>query len=186
MPLSRRDALVSATLWSGALLSAPLVGATRLFAATDEPTHPEAVFARAVAGLAVQTAGHVGLWQMDTASWSLDLSIGKIVFRNAARWTITAPVQVIGTRATGDGTWLWAWDHPSVPANLAADARLVRDFGVAHKLGELTTRKVEADEDRCWQFTALASYLARSSGAYRGPAGKTEVFMTFGEIEIRK
>jgi hypothetical protein len=37
-----------------------------------------------------------------------------------------------------------------------------------------------------WRMTALANRLCGSNGAYRGPAGKTIVFMTFGEIQLEK
>lgn len=179
MPFSRRDAVAGLTL-------APFIGATRLFAASDETTDSDTILKRAFADLQAKTAANVRLWQMDTASWSADLDLGTITFTNARHWTITGPVQVIGTRSTTDGTWLWGWDHPSVPAPLAAHARLVRDFGVAPKLEDMTTRKIEADKDRCWLYAALACYLGHATGAYRGPAGKAEVFMTFGEIRIGK
>ena len=179
MLVSRRHALAAFSL-------APFMASAATRAVVAEPTDIDAIFARANADLEVKTAAHVGTWHMDTASWQADLERGTITFRNRRNWTITAPVQVIGTRATTDGTWLWAWDHPSVPANLAADSRLVRDFGAAHGIDDFTKRKVMADEERCWLFTALACYLAKANGAYRGPAGKAEVFMTFGEMTISK
>lgn len=180
MLLSRRHALA-------ALSFAPFMGSAAVSAAVaEQPMDVDAVFARAKADLEAKTAAHVGTWHMDTASWQADLERGTITFRNRSNWVITAPVQVIGTRAITDGTWLWAWDHPSIPPNLASHARLVRDFGAAHRIADFTTRKVVADEERSWLFTALACYLAKANGAYRGPAGKAEVFMTFGEITISK
>lgn len=144
------------------------------------------VFARAIKQLDATTAVHVGSWHMDSASWSADLEAGTISFVNQRGWTITAPVQVIGTRSPGDGTWLWAWDHPSVPPACAAHSLLVKAFGAAQGLEALTTRKIEAGEDQAWELTALALHLSGANGAYRGPAGNAEVFMTFGEITIAK
>ena len=146
----------------------------------------DAVFERAEEALKAQTAAHNGTWHMDGARWSVDLDAGTITFINKRGWTISAPVQVIGTRSLADGTWLWGWDHPSVSVAQAANARLVRAFGRRQGLARLTTRKIEASERDAWRFTALAAYLAGANGAYRGPTGPTEVFMTFGEIVIAK
>ena len=41
-------------------------------------------------------------------------------------------------------------------------------------------------EDDAWTFTAVAARLGNANGAYRGPAGTALVFMTFGEIELKK
>jgi hypothetical protein len=146
----------------------------------------DAVFARASEELDDKTAAHIGSWHMDGARWDADLEAGTITFVNQRGWTIRAPVQVIGTRAITDSTWLWAWDNPSIPAACAADARLVKAFGEAQGLEALTTRKIEASEENAWELTALAAHLAGATGAYRGPSGPTEVFMTFGAITIEQ
>ena len=59
-------------------------------------------------------------------------------------------------------------------------------FGEKYRLERLTTRRIEASETECWQFAALACHLANAQGAYRGPAGATLVFMTFGNVTISK
>lgn len=99
-------------------------------------------------------------------------------------WTITAPLQVVGTFNTSDGTWLWGWDHPSVPEPLARHAEAARVFGARYGLGMFTERQVEASEEDGWTFTAVACHLAGAQGGYRGPSGATRVFMTYGEVTI--
>lgn len=146
----------------------------------------DAVFERATAELDAKTAVHAGTWHLDTSAWAVDLEVGTIRFTNDQGWTITAPVQVVGTYNSDDGTFLWGWDHPSVPAPVAVDAGLVRDFGAAQGLELLTTRKVEISEAEAWELTALAVHLAGEQGGYRGPSGSTYVFMTFGEPSISK
>ncbi len=130
------------------------------------------------------TNAHNATWRLGTARWDADLDAGTLTFTNDRGWKIVAPVQVIGTLNTADGTWLWGWDHPSVPEPLRAHAALVRDFGAAHGLEAFTTRHIEASEEDGWQFAALAAYLAKAQGAYRGPSGQTMIFMTFGELTI--
>jgi hypothetical protein len=147
---------------------------------------PDLTLNRSIADIRAKTEAHVGLWGLDEASWAADLETGIITFTNKRGWTITAPVQVIGTFNTKDSTWLWGWDHPSVSEPLAAHARLARDFGEKYALERYATRKIVATETEVWHFTALACYLAGAQGGYRGPAGTTLVLMTFGEVAIER
>ena len=45
---------------------------------------------------------------------------------------------------------------------------------------------VECTEEQAWEFTAVAARLGDANGAYRGPAGTTLVFMTFGQVSLSK
>lgn len=146
----------------------------------------DAVFEKAINELQAKTAAHVGMWQADKASWTVDLDAAQIEFRNPKGLIITAPVQFIGTFLTTDNTFLWGWDHPSAPEPVREHAKLARSFGEAQGLDMLTTRKVTATEEDCWRFTALAAHLAGANGAYRAPAGNVLAFFTYGEVAIRK
>lgn len=148
------------------------------------PDEPDRSLDAAVHYLSALTNAHDATWRMGSASWDADLAAGTLTFTNDRGWNIVAPVQVVGTLNTADGTWLWGWDHPSVPEPLRHDAALVRDFGAAHGLEAFTTRHIEASEEDAWQFAALAAYLAKAQGAYRGPSGTTMIFMTFGTLTI--
>jgi hypothetical protein len=54
------------------------------------------------------------------------------------------------------------------------------------KITELTTPKMEMTEDKAWELAALTCKLGNHQGAYRGPAGPTMVFITFGEVKMQK
>jgi hypothetical protein len=150
-------------------------------------TERDLTIERARNEMQLRTEAAIGLWGMDSAAWAADLETGIITFTNAEKgWVITAPVQVIGTFNTDDDTWLWGWDHPSVPEPVGEHARLVRDFGEKYGLATLTTRKIAATMQDCWDFTALGCHLGGGQGAYSGPAGTARVFMTFGTVTINK
>lgn len=144
---------------------------------------PDLVFGRAESEIALKAGILKRMLGNDHDQWSVDLNEGWIKFTTPTR-VISAPVQVIGTYNTLDGTFLWGWDHPSVPKALGAHARLARQFGQKNNLPQFTTRKVKCTENEAWTFTAVALYLANANGSYRGPSGTTMVFMTFGRIEI--
>ena len=95
-------------------------------------------------------------------------------------------MQIIGTYNADDGTWLWGWDHPSVPAPLQQHARRLKVYGEERGIAAITTRKLSCEEAEAWDFAALACKLCEAQGAYRGPAGSALVFMTFGEVKLGK
>ena len=143
----------------------------------------EVVFGRAESEIALKTQLFQDIFGDEHYDWNVDLEAGTITFTSATK-IVSAPVQVIGTYNTLDRTFLWGWDHPSVPEPGRAAARLARQFGQRQNLPLFTTRMVECTEDQAWSFTAVALYLSGAQGAYRGPVGTTMVFMTFGEMRI--
>lgn len=141
---------------------------------------------KAMHGLRALTSAHDGMFQIGSAAWSVDQDEGTIVFDSPKGLRATAPVQIIGTYNTEDGTWLWGWDHPSVSPPLAEHAKRVHAYGTQKGFDILTTRKLTCPEDQCWELTALACLLCKAQGAYRGAAGPARIFMTFGEITLTK
>jgi hypothetical protein len=55
------------------------------------------------------------------------------------------PIQVVGTRADNNGTWLWSWANPSpnwAPA-VKDGTRRLREIGLARKVPELSERMLQ-------------------------------------------
>lgn len=172
------------TLWLGALVSL-LVGSPTMSEDPQARVHQskELVLARAEEDIAAKTEIFQHTVGQEAFDWSVDLDQGVIRF-TAASYVATAPVQVIGTYNMRDGTFLWGWDHPSIPESRRADAKLARQFGELQGLSQYTTRKVSCTEAEAWQFTAVASYLAGANGTYRGKSGPTLVYMNFGKVTV--
>ena len=118
--------------------------------------------------------------------WSADLDAGLIVFEFSDGVKATAPIQVVGTYNQQDDTFLWGWDHPSVPEPLRKHAALAKQWGEKNQVENFVNRKVYCSEDDAWSFAAVANRLANANGVYRGPSGTTLVFMTFGEVKLEK
>ncbi|GKX60500.1 DUF6882 domain-containing protein [Leminorella grimontii] len=150
-------------------------------------SEPDLTIARANNEMQLRTQAAVDMWGLDTASWAVDLDSGTLTFINDEKeMVITAPVQVVGTYNTEDGTWLWGWDHPSVTEPLGEFARRVRNFGEQYGREKLTTRKIAASIDDVWEFTALACHLGGGEGGYSGLSGSTRVLMVYGPVTISK
>lgn len=148
-------------------------------------SHEELV-ARAMSELQTKTAAHDAVWQIGSCSWQADINAGTLIFQSPNGMAVACDLQMVGTYDTTDGTFLWAWDHPSVPQHLSAHAALVRDYGEKANIESLRQQPARVTEQECWEFAALACHFADAQGAYRGPAGSTMVFFTFGEPRISR
>lgn len=137
--------------------------------------------------LKLKTDGHRKAWGLDkTIRWDLNQESGDLIFSLPDGMKATCPAQIIGTYNSEDHTWLWAWANSSIEEELKVDALKVRKYGEEHHIDRLTTRKWVGTEDEAWSMVALAVKLCGKQGAYRGPAGTTYVFITFGEVKLNK
>lgn len=116
------------------------------------------------------------------ANWNVDLNEGWLRWSFEGGRVMQADVQVIGTYNTRDGSFLWGWDHPSVPEPLRQAAQGLRAWGKARTEQALTTRSVAATEQQAWEWTALAAQQYGASGAYRGRSDATWVYMVYGPV----
>lgn len=137
--------------------------------------------------LRLKTEAHCVTWRLHEAhDWSLNQDDGKLVFVLADGLIASALAQIIGTFDTRDNTWMWSWNNPSISESLRRDAERVRAYGERVSVEQLTSAKWVGEENDAWAMTALACKLCDAQGAYRGPAGTTQVFMTFGDVEVSK
>ncbi len=136
--------------------------------------------------LRIKTGVQQRLFHIDTAKWAMSQDTGLITFTSPDGVTATAPAQIVGTYDTSVGTWLWAWDNPSIQPALAAYARVAQEYGQRHGVPELTTAEVSVPEAKCWEFAAAACELAGGQGVYRGPADGSRVLIAFGTLRLSK
>lgn len=121
-------------------------------------------------------------WQISTfKNYDIDLDNGIIEFRGDKE-VLGADIQVIGT--FHNGSFLWGWDHPSVPKRLRHDASLVRKWGIEKDINIFTQRKTPCDESMAWSFMAIAATLSNADGGYRAKTGDTLVFLTISNLRI--
>lgn len=158
-----------------------------IFSSSVMSQTPEQYIEAAREGLRLQTSAHSSAWHLgNEQQWSADLDAGIIVFQFADGLKATAPIQVVGTYNQVDGTFLWGWDHPSVPEPLRKHAAVARQWGEKNKVKNFISRKISCSENDAWGFAAVANRLSNANGVYRGPSGTTLVFMTLGEVKLEK
>ncbi|HXT40555.1 MAG TPA: hypothetical protein VN887_11115 [Candidatus Angelobacter sp.] len=139
-----------------------------------------------VEGLRLQTGAHQGTWHFGKEErWDFSQDTGELVFTFPDK-IVRAPSQIIGSFDSRTGTWMWAWANSSISESLTRDSLRVRQYGEQNHILRLTSPEWSAEEMDAWHMTALACRLCCSNGAYRGPAGTTFVFITFGEVQLSK
>lgn len=149
---------------------------------TDLPW--DTLIARARTELASRTALCDRLFGLGEAAWSLDLESGRIRFEAAGKPRAIAPAQIIGTHDPVTGSWLWGWDHPSVPEPLRRAAARLRALGAQRGIAPFTDRQVPASDDEAWTWTALAALLDGAEGAYAAPTDRARIFLVFGPVTL--
>lgn len=129
---------------------------------------------------------HCDNWKLDEADWAVDQNEGIITFHAPDNIVVTAPVQIVGTYDQSQGSWMWSWANNSIEGSLARDAIAVKAYGERQDIKLLIGRSSQIEEYDAWQLTALTCELNGQQGVYRGIAGDTLVFMTFGQISLQK
>jgi hypothetical protein len=100
-------------------------------------------------------------------NWSLTVSEGVATFGSDLRF----PVQLLGTEADGDGTWLWAWanEASNLPEKVLVACHKLRELGEREGIPELQERTISLDQASGHCVSSVASGIIGKCCYYRGP-----------------
>ncbi len=147
---------------------------------------PERFIEEARAALTESSRRLVEDWRLGSESrWEVDLKVGQVSFHFEDGTTLIAPIQVVGTYNSRDGTFLWAWGHKALPEHLVAHASLARVWGQDRGVADYTTAIINCTPDEVWNFAAVTARLAGREGIYRGRNGSVWLYLTYGDIEMQ-
>lgn len=102
---------------------------------------------------------------------------GLIKFSSNGRVGLVADMQVVGSTSNETGTWLWAWDNPSIETRVQTLSREVLALGKAKGFKQLVEPKWKGDERDGWEMTAVAAFISQADGAYRSPSERGALFL---------
>lgn len=152
----------------------------------DGKSEFDTFIAASMEGVRLQSQSHQSAWGFGKAErWDFSQTGGELVFTFPDK-IVRAPAQIIGSFDTRKGTWMWAWANQSIAESLARDSVKVREYGTQHKIERLTTPNWPGEEADGWEMAAVANRICERNSVYRGPAGTSFVFFTFGTVQISK
>ncbi|MEL6320560.1 MAG: DUF6882 domain-containing protein [Cyanobacteria bacterium J06626_14] len=100
-------------------------------------------------------------------NWGVDISAGRVMFGN----DLSYPIQLLGTEAAGDASWLWAWANQAsnLPPALLRTCTELKDIGEARRIPELVDRSYSLEVANGHAIALVASGLNPACCYYRGP-----------------
>ncbi|MCA8997789.1 MAG: hypothetical protein KDA80_12410 [Planctomycetaceae bacterium] len=100
-------------------------------------------------------------------SWGVNISEGRVTFGD----DLSFPMQLLGTEADGDSSWLWAWanEASNLPESLLTTCQQLRDIGERNGIPEFTTRSFSLDIVDGHTLAMIASGFHPDCCYYRGP-----------------
>lgn len=99
-------------------------------------------------------------------SWKIDTASGTVSFGDDRVF----PVQVLGTEADLDSSWLWSWanEKSDLAPSVIEYALDLRDFGVSHGISELSEGTFSAEVANGHTLSMVASGMFPDCAYYRG------------------
>ncbi|QEN87347.1 hypothetical protein FZC33_13870 [Labrys sp. KNU-23] len=112
--------------------------------------------------------------------WNVDLGRGEMTFGS----DLSFPVQVLGTSAEQDSSWLWAWaNHQSdLPASVLAASTRIREIGSQRGIREFVEPKFGLGAITDHMLAMLCGALLDRSCYYRAPYQGGAVFLLLDKL----
>ncbi len=100
-------------------------------------------------------------------NWNVNITEGHVAFGD----DLSFPIQLLGTEAEGNATWLWAWanEASNLPDDLLHAANALQSLGQDRNIPELVERSFSLDEADGHTLSLIASGLNPDCAYYRGP-----------------
>ena len=104
------------------------------------------------------------------ADYRLNMKKGRVTFYGQDNSVVSADAQIAGT-LSDDGSFMWGWGHPDVPAPMQAAAWAVQQFGERQEIEELLTRGGAFAPEHTQDLLAICAYIANADGIHLGDHG---------------
>lgn len=116
--------------------------------------------------------------------WQLSLSEGQITFGGTQSYR----VQVLGSEAEADGTWLWAWANTesNLPPALLQAAKQMQAFGEQQRVAEFVAPALNLEDADGHKISLIACGLCGADAYYRGPYAGGAVFLLLTAPSLRR
>jgi hypothetical protein len=111
-------------------------------------------------------------------NFNINIKQGIVTFGEDLQY----PIQLLGTEADGNNSWLWAWanEGSNFPTNILQSCNALRNFGNQHSIKEFTERSFSINVADGHSLSLAASGLNDNCCYYRAPySGGALFFLVF-------
>ena len=113
-------------------------------------------------------------------NWGVSMSEGLATFGS----DLSYPIQLLGTEADGDASWLWAWanEQSNLPPKLLQACKEFKNTGFTLQVPEFTDRSFSQDIANGHMIALVASGLNPKCCYYRGPYDGGAIFFLVCDV----
>lgn len=117
-----------------------------------------------------------------TLDWNVDMRKGEIAFGGE----LVFPLQVIGTFAYNDETWLWAWanEKSGIAPALQEQALQLKAYGEQHAIDLLRQPTFDASKNDLYLIGLIAAGMFDASGYYLADYGPGVLVATVTDAKL--
>lgn len=115
--------------------------------------------------------------------WNFDQYTGVLELKLADGSSVLADGQILGSHATRDGSWEWAWSNPNVEAGVARASHRVKKLGARLGISYLVQSRIPVEEDSFVSYLcAIGVKATDSNGVFVGSAGPINVHLLVSNL----
>lgn len=113
-------------------------------------------------------------------NWGVQISAGVATFGD----DLTFPIQLLGTEADGDSSWLWAWanEQSNLPEHLLTVCHELKQLGIDNQIPELAEPNFPLENADGHTLALIASGRKPDCCYYRGPYDGGALFFLVEDI----
>ncbi|QGJ71078.1 Hypothetical protein PBC10988_27810 [Planctomycetales bacterium 10988] len=119
--------------------------------------------------------------------WNYNKLTGELTFGKDLPEPITWHAGIVGTEATVEGTWLWAWanQESNIPAEQLTSAQHLKAYGEEHQIREFTEPLLSLEEVNAHAIAAIAVGFGLGRAYYLGPYGGGSALLLIDDPQLQ-
>lgn len=97
---------------------------------------------------------------------------------------VVATVCLVGTTSDAEGSFVWSWANPAIPAQHGQALEVVHDFGRENHLVLLTQPRIEGGRPEATECMCIAARLQRAVGTFIDQQGDVGLYFTILHLQV--
>jgi hypothetical protein len=115
--------------------------------------------------------------------FEVDLERGKLRFFDGDALALEADVTPIGTHASEQESWQWAWANRSFPSEVRERAARLKELAARIDDAAFSQRTLAIDEAGTWQLVAMACEHLGALGTYDLPTRNARLYVAIDRLQ---